>query len=103
MLPLILLEIKANSRRFVETYFNEKGIKISPEIELGSHDLLLEFAKINLGVSCVIKEFSSHYLNSGELVQLKMTEPLPKRYIGVASLKGISVSTAGRQFLDLLK
>ena len=61
-LPLILLEPKSNSRRYIENYFLSKGITLIPEIELGSHDLLLELAKINLGVACVIKEFSKEYL-----------------------------------------
>lgn len=101
-LPLILLEKKSNSRCYVEEFFNKKGIKISPEIELGSHDLLLEFAKINLGVSCVTKEFSTHYLNNKELMQIKIKESIPKRNIGVASLKGVSVTAAGQKFLELL-
>ncbi len=63
-LPLILLEPKTNSRRYVEKYILSKGIKIEPEIELGAHDLLLEFARINLGISCVVKEFSKEYLDN---------------------------------------
>ncbi|MDR0267792.1 LysR family transcriptional regulator, partial [Paenibacillus sp.] len=57
-LPLILLETKSNSRMYVENYMASRGIRISPEFELGSHQLLLEFAKINLGIACVTKEFS---------------------------------------------
>lgn len=101
-LPLILLEKKSNSRCYVEEFFNKNGIKISPEIELGSHDLLLEFAKINLGISCVTKEFSTHYLNNKELIQIRINENIPKRNIGVASLKGVSLTSAGQKFLELL-
>ena len=32
-----------------------KGVRISPEFELGLHDLLLEFAKINLGIALLTK------------------------------------------------
>ena len=61
-LPLIFLEKKANSRNYVEDYLKEQGFTIAPEFELGSHDLVLEFAKINLGVASVTKEFALHYL-----------------------------------------
>lgn len=101
-LPLILLEEKANSRRYVQNYFYSKGITLAPEIELGSHDLLLELARINLGVSCVIKEFSTQYLNSCELTEIKLTEPIPKRHIGVARLKGVSLSNASREFIKYI-
>lgn len=102
-LPLILLEKKANSRLYLEDFFHQNGISISPEIELGSHALLLEFAKINLGVSCVIQEFSKETLESGSLVALETAVEIPKRHVGVASLKGVSLSTAARHFLELLR
>lgn len=102
-LPLILLEQKANSRLYVERFFRQKGVSVAPEIELGSHDLLLEFAEINLGVSCVIREFSKEALESGTLVPLKTDFVIPNRQIGVASLPGVSLSTAARHFLSLLK
>lgn len=100
-LPLILLEKKSNSRRYVEQFFNQNGIQISPEIELGSHDLLLEFAKIKLGVSCVIREFAEHYLNNGELVELECQTQIPKRQIGIASLRGVSLSAAAKKFVEI--
>src|SRR5699024_5370999 len=89
-LPLILLEPKSNSRQYVEKHILSKGIKIEPEIELGSHDLLLEFAKINLGISCVVKEFSKEYLDNEDLYEIKLVEEIPKRAIGVCFLKSLS-------------
>lgn len=102
-LPLIMLEPKANSRQVVERYMATKGIKIYPEIELGSHDLLVEFAKINLGVSCVIKEFSKDYLEQGLLYEIPLEEPLPKRSIGFCFLKSVSLSPASAQFVTILE
>jgi DNA-binding transcriptional LysR family regulator len=100
-LPLIFLERKSNSRQYVERYLASKGIKIQPEIELGSHDLLLEFAKYNFGVSCVIEEFSTEYLNKGQLYKIELTEEIPKRAIGFCYLKSVSLSNAARKFVDI--
>lgn len=102
-LPLILLEPKANSRRYIEKYMLSKGIKIKPEIELGSHELLLEFAKINLGVSCVIKEFSEEYLQSGLLHEIDLVEEIPARSIGICFLKSVSLSPASARFVEMLE
>ncbi|HHY78267.1 MAG TPA: LysR family transcriptional regulator [Clostridiales bacterium] len=101
--PLILLEPKSNSRRYVEKYFLSKGISIKPEIELGSHDLLLEFAKIDLGISCVIEEFSKEYLDKKELFKVKLEEPIPKRSIGICFLKSVSLSPTSSKFVEILK
>lgn len=100
-MPLILLEDKSNSRRFIDSVFKEGGITVSPEIELGSHELLLELARIRLGVSCVTREFSKSYLDSGALVELRLSPPLPARAIGTAQLKGVSLSPAALKFMEL--
>ncbi len=102
-LPLILLEPKANSRKYVEDYIISKGIKIAPEFELGSHDLLLEFAKINLGIACVTKEFSKDYLNKGLLYEIPMIESIPKRSIGVCFLKTVPLSPAATKFVEIIE
>ncbi|CAM3343949.1 LysR family transcriptional regulator [Brevibacillus invocatus] len=102
-LPLILLESNSNSRRYVEDYLLSKGIQISPEFELGSHDLLLEFAKINLGIACVTKEFSQEYLKKGLLYKVPLTDEIPKREVGVCFLKSVSLSPAASKFVEILE
>ena len=101
-MPLILLDGKSNSRQYVEKYLLSKGVNISPEIELGAHDLLLQFAKINLGIACVVKEFSLEYLEQEILFEVKTKEPIPKRNIGFCYLKSVSLSPAARTFLETL-
>ena len=97
-----MLENKANSRNYVDRYFHSKGIDLHPDIELGAHELLLEFATVNLGVSCVTQEFSMDYLRSGKLFPLRLREPLPKRSVAYCYLKNISLSLAAREFVDML-
>lgn len=101
--PLILLEPTSNSRQYIEKFMLSKGIKIEPEIELGSHELLLEFARINLGVSCVVREFSYEYLQKGLLYEVQLIEGIPERSIGVCSLKSVSLSPSSTKFVEILK
>ncbi len=100
--PLILLD-NSNSRRYVEEFFLTKGIKIQPEFELGSHELLLEFAKINLGVACVTKEFSEPFLRKGLLHEVTLMEPIPKRSIGICYLRNVPLNRATERFVDLIE
>lgn len=101
--PLIFLEKNANSRNYVENFFLSRGISLKPEIELGSHDLVLEFARINLGIACVTREFSRQYLENGSLTVIPTATPIPKRAIGYCRLKGVSISAAGSAFLSLME
>jgi DNA-binding transcriptional LysR family regulator len=101
--PLILLEKKSNSRRYVEDYMMSKGVKVSPEFELGSHDLLLQFAKANLGIACVTKEFSQEYLKEGLLFEVPIDDEIPSRNIGVCSLKSVPLSLAAKKFVEIVE
>lgn len=101
-LPLIFLEPNSNSRKFVENYMITQGIRLEPEFELGSHDLLLEFARINLGVACVTREFSQDYLDRGLLHEVQLQEQIPHRSIGVCNLKRVPLSPAATKFVDLI-
>lgn len=100
--PLIFLDKRSRSRQYVEGYLFSKGIKINPEIELGSHDLLLEFAKIGLGLACVVREFSEDYLSQEILNEIKLVEDIPRRGIGICSLKGVSLSPSSEKFVEYL-
>jgi DNA-binding transcriptional LysR family regulator len=102
-LPLIFLESKSNSRKYVEDYMFSKGIKLAPEFELGSHDLLLEFARINLGIACVTKQFSLEYLRQGLLSEVQLMEEIPKRSVGVCFLRSVPLSPASTRFVEILE
>ncbi len=101
-LPLIMLEQKSNSRRQIESFFLERGVVLSPEIELTSYDLLREFARIDLGISCVVREFCQDYLSSGELFELSMEESLPARSVAMVSLKNVSLTPAAAHLLEII-
>lgn len=100
---LILLEKSANSRHYVDKCFALQGVLLRPDMELGAHQLLLEFARANLGISCVIKEFSQEFLNKGYVHELKLNPPLPSRSIGYAYLKRKTLSVAANKFIDMIK
>lgn len=99
-MPLIFLERKSNSRLFVEHFLKKRGFDVSPVFELGSHDLVLEFTKMNLGISCVIKEFSKDYLEKGGLYEIMLEEEIPKRSIGICYLKNVPLSHATKKFVE---
>ena len=102
-LPLIFLEKSSNSRKYVESFMISKGVHISPDFELGSYDLLLEFAKINLGIACVIKEFSKEFLEKNYVYEIDTIEKIPKRSIGVCYLKKVPLSLGAIEFLKVMK
>jgi len=99
---LILLESKSNSRRYVDKAFLESGNMLKASIELGAHELLLQLAKINLGISCVIKEFSKEYLDNNFVFELKQKNPIPPRAIGYCYSKNLHLTPSMQKFMSFL-
>lgn len=100
---LILLENSSNSRHYVDKHFASHGILLSPTIELGSHNLLLEAAKNNIGKACVIQEFCQTELDKHNIHPIHLTHPLPKRSIGYAYLSRKTLTNATLKFIELLR
>jgi DNA-binding transcriptional LysR family regulator len=100
--PIMLVEKGSNSRKYIEEYFQNHKIRIEPAFELGNFELLAQFAMINLGVACVIKEFFLQELETADLFEIKLKEEIQPRSIGVASLKMVPLSSAAKEFIYLL-
>lgn len=101
-LPLILLEKNSNSRKFVDNHFAQSGILLDSKVELGAHYLLINMAKLGMGVSCVIKEFSKKFLDDKSIYEVKLNNPIPERSIAYAYLKRKTLTRPTLKFLELL-
>ena len=100
--PLILLERKASSRLYLEQYFQQHGVTIQPEIELGSHNLLISLARIGLGVACVTEEFSQSGLGRGVILPLRTDFSIPPRAVTMCTLQGVTPTSAAKRFMDFI-
>ena len=79
---LMLLDKNNITRHYIDDYMACNEIIANNLLEVTTMDLLIEFARIGLGIGCVIKEFVKEDLDSGHLVQLKLDTPIHKRSVG---------------------
>ena len=98
--PLLMLEPKTTTRKFLDSLLAEMGTEITAAIELGSVDLLIEMAKIGLGIAFV-PEYCLN-LETDDLFEIKIKEKLPPRELAVVNNKNIPLSNAAEKFLQLL-
>lgn len=100
--PLILMEKNNATRRYVDDWFLSHQVPVQADIEISSMEFLVEFAKIGLGVSAVIREFVHGELAEGELVEWRVEPEPPPRSIGLLyPVKESSVACA--TFVDFMK
>lgn len=81
---IMLLDETNMTRRHVDEYLASSHIYPRQILEVTTMDLLIEFAKIGLGIGCVIKELVQKELDSGALVEIPLDPPIPQRTIGFA-------------------
>ena len=101
--PLILLERKASSRVFLEQYFLQSGITLTPEIELSSRQLLVTLARIGLGVAGVTQEFVQDALDSGDICLLKTDFTIPARSVDMCTLQDVTPTAAASAFMEVVR
>ena len=69
-------------------------------IEINTMDLLIELAKIDLGIACVIKDFVTTEIESGELTEITFKKTIPKRKIGLVYREDVVMTDAMRKFIS---
>ena len=100
--PLLLLEDMSNTRKQLDRFAAENGIFFKPIIELASYDLLIQFARINLGLTFIIREFDNSSIDGENIFEIPVEPQLPQRYVGLVMLKNAALSFAARRFVELL-
>ena len=99
---VMLLDGENVSRMHVDRYFNENNLVPEHVLEVSGMDMLIEFAKIGLGVACVIKEFVKKELEAGELVEIPLSVPINKREVGFAFVKSTKLTSSMEKFINFV-
>lgn len=100
--PIILFSRNSRARMAITELFQSYGYSIKPEIEVGSVDLLTEFAKRGLGISYVTRQFVQKELEEGSLFEVQLDVPLPPSHVGILTMKNMPLSSAARGFMELI-
>ncbi len=98
--PILMLDRKSTTSEFLHSMFQKHQLDLVPEIELSSNDLLIDLARIGLGIAFV-PDFCIPD-DDKDLYVLDLEEKLPSRQIVVAYNENLPISQAAKQFMDML-
>lgn len=101
-MPLILLEGASSTRLSLDALAEAQGVRWTPEIELGSLDLLVEFALSGLGVAAAVAEFVAPQLATEQLRRVALDPPIPSRAIGMVYNRHVPMPHAAKSFIEAL-
>jgi len=95
----LLLDKNNVTRQYIDKHMLLQNITMEHQIEVTTLDLLIDFARIGLGIACVIGEFVQNELKEGSLMECSIREPIPPRRIGFAYSRSAQQSAAANAFL----
>ena len=99
--PILMLDRKSVSGDSLMHLFRQHQVELIPEIELNSNDLLVDLARIGLGVA-YIPDYCVP-TDDPDLYCIPIREEMPERKIVTAYNENTPLSAAAKRFLDLLK
>lgn len=97
--PILMLSPRSTTSEYLHQIFAAQGLKLLPEVELNSNDLLMDLAEIGLGIACVPDYMSK---KQPGLTQVCLKHPLPKRRLVVVRHDTLPLSQAAEKFLQYL-
>ena len=98
--PILLLDRNSSTTHYLKQVFRSNQLTLTPSIELGSIDLLVELTRIGLGITFIPDYVLPH--NPQDYFKINLSTPLPKRKLGMVSQAKTPLSNAVRTFMDLV-
>ena len=102
-LPTLFLEKNTSTRAYMDAFLAEQKVICSPEFELATSDMLVQFARKNMGVAGVVRDFAEEYLAAGEIFELKFDKPIPERSFCIVRNSRIPNSSASAKLLKCME
>ena len=100
---LMLLDKNNMTRQYIDDYLQENQIIIKDSNDISDMDLLIDFARIGVGVACVIKNFVREDLENGTLMEIPLGFPIHKREVGFAYKTTTKPSKSLAEFIHFYK
>lgn len=100
--PIICLESKTSTRKYMDEFLQKNGVILHPEFELATSDIIVQFALRGLGVAHVVRNFAEKYLESGELFELEFNYEMPQRQMCIITNDANPMSKAASSLLSMI-
>ena len=99
-LPIVCLEQNTSTRRYIDAFLSEHGVRLQPEFELATSPLIAQFAARGMGVGSLVRNFALPFLRDGRLFELTLSPSPPPRNICLVYDGRLPLSTAASRLLE---
>lgn len=101
--PFLLQKSPSNSRTSADKYFKSNNIKVEPKMNIGSSNLLIDFASIGYGIGYVTKLYVEDELKNKKLFEIDIEPKTENIDYGLVILKNNIMPSYCNKFIEYLK
>ncbi len=99
-LPIMMLNQRSATSSYLHQHFQTYSLDLVPSIELTSNDLLIDLARIGLGIACV-PDYCLRPEDT-DLRELAVENPLPPRTVVIAYNEQLPLSLPAKTLIQML-
>lgn len=99
--PMILLEAGSSTRENLDSWVISQNLSLTPGIEAGSVDVILDLVRIGLGIGW-IPGYAMPDTADASLFQVKTPQKPPRRTVAMATSRSRPISQAARAFMEMV-
>lgn len=100
--PLLFQKSPSNTRAILDHYLKDNKVTLTPKMEVVSYNLIMDFVKIGFGIGYATEEFIRDAIEKKELYPLEVIPKIPKRDIGVVTLKQTLPNFSVQKLINLM-
>lgn len=101
-MPILMLSKLSTTSAFLHNIFLQHSLDLVPAVELSSNDLLIDFARIGLGVAFV-PDFCLDFTDNDILGTIRLSIPLPERKLVAAYDVAVPLTQTASNFLEIIE
>ena len=100
--PIICCNKQSATYQLYKNFFLKNGLEFKLNIEVASSDQILPMVVNGLGMGFIPQQFAEKPLQHEEIFQIKLQEPIPKRYICLLKNSNIYLNVASKRLEAML-
>lgn len=100
--PLIFQKSPSNTRAYLDNYLKTNNENLKPYMEVVSYNLIMDLVAAGFGIGYATKEFITSELANKSLYEIKVSPSIPKRHIGIVTLKSSIPNFSVNKLISLI-
>ena len=100
--PILMMNKEDSSNEFLHSHLLKNSVDLVPDMELNSNELLIDMAKVGMGIAFVPEFCLNHIGDDENMIKIDVMDNVPARKLVVATKEDGENMDIVNEFIDVL-